>query len=139
MPIYDICPVAKPTMTQRDKWLKPPRKPVAQYRAFKDWVGVYKVQLPTEGASIVFVLPMPPSWSKAKKKRMAGKPHQQKPDTSNLLKALEDAIYADDSKIWQYSGLMKIWGYEGQIWINQSQKEVSHGIQEQDLSDNDYG
>ncbi len=119
MPIYNITPVAKPRMTQRDKWLKPPRVCVAKYLAFKDLVALYKVQLPEQGASIVFVLPMAKSWSQGKKAQMTGSPHKQTPDLSNILKALEDAVYGNDSAIWHYERLTKIWGYEGQIWINQ--------------------
>jgi Holliday junction resolvase RusA-like endonuclease len=61
---------------------------------------------------------MPSSWSKKKRQAMAGKPHQQKPDKDNLEKALMDAIYADDSHIWD-SRVTKLWGEEGQIIIGE--------------------
>jgi Holliday junction resolvase RusA-like endonuclease len=60
---------------------------------------------------------MPKSWSKKKRERMDGQPHRQRPDLSNLIKALEDSLYEDDSKIWQYRGLEKRWGETGQIII----------------------
>lgn len=47
---------------------------------------------------------------------MFGKPHTKKPDIDNLCKALLDALYKDDSKIWDLR-VTKIWGYEGQIEI----------------------
>ena len=37
---------------------------------------------------------------------------------SELLKALEDAVYADDSHIWSYSALQKRWSIEGAITIS---------------------
>ena len=40
---------------------------------------------------------------------MEGCLHERVPDSSNLLKALEDAIHADDSAIAYYAGLEKRW------------------------------
>ncbi len=60
---------------------------------------------------------MPGSWSKAKKERMNNRYHQQKPDLSNLLKAIEDAVYKNDSAIADIH-VAKKWGYEGAIIIN---------------------
>lgn len=115
--IFNITPVPKPRMTQRDKWLNPPRPCVQRYWDFKDQVKRAQVDLPTSGASILFKLPMPKSWSNKKKQRLNGGPHQSKPDLKNLLAALEDSLYQDDSKIWEYKGLVKLWAYEGSITI----------------------
>ena len=60
--------------------------------------------------------PMPKSWSKVKKDRMRGQPHQQTPDYSNCLKALEDALHPDDKKIWFVDGKQR-WADEGAIVI----------------------
>jgi len=68
---------------------------------------------------------MPKSWGKRKKASMCGKPHQQKPDIDNLLKALFDAVYDDDSKIWQVGGVMKLWDYEGSITIHGLDTSIS--------------
>lgn len=111
---YPIVPVPKPRMTRRDKWQKRPC--VLRYWAFKDECRLRHVRLPVSGAHITFVLPMPSSWSVAKKKAMDGHPHQQKPDKDNLEKALNDALYQDDSGIWN-SQTTKVWGYEGKIII----------------------
>jgi Holliday junction resolvase RusA-like endonuclease len=43
---------------------------------------------------------MPESWSRKKRALYDGQPHQQKPDLDNLVKAVLDAIYGDDSGIW---------------------------------------
>ncbi len=112
---YPITPYPKPRMTRADKWKK--RDCVLRYRAFRDECRLRGVNLPLSGASIEFVLPMPKSWSKKKRERMNGQSHQQKPDLDNLLKSLSDAVYHDDSRIWNYSGLRKIWGETGQINI----------------------
>jgi Holliday junction resolvase RusA-like endonuclease len=112
--IYDITPVPKCRMTQRDKWAKRPA--VLRYRAFCDEVRVKGVSMPESGSHIVFVLPMPKSWSKKKREMMDGQPHQQRPDKDNLEKALLDALFEDDSHIWD-SRVSKIWGEEGRIEI----------------------
>lgn len=122
---YDIVPVPKPRQTRQDKWLNPPRPPVARYRLFAGLCKRHNVALPEEGAIVIFIMPMPKSWSKKKKKDMAGKPHTQKPDLSNLLKSLEDAVYADDSAIWHYNAIIKIWGFEGSITIGNGAKNHS--------------
>lgn len=114
---YPIEPVAKPRMTRRDRWKKPVRPCVAKYWAFRDLVQLLKVEL-LAGDSISFILPMPPSWSMMKKKLMLGKPHLQTPDIKNLLAALEDACHANDSHLWRYKGLEKLWGWQGEIRIS---------------------
>ena len=77
MKIYPITPVAKPRMTQQDKWTDPPpryrgkewpRPSVRKYRQFENLVIANKVELPQDGAHVIFRLPMPSSWSKKKKK-----------------------------------------------------------------------
>ena len=115
---YPIPPIPKPRMTKRDKWLDPPRPTVARYWAFKDLVRLHKVEVPESGALIIFKIPMPESWSKKKKEKMRWKPHQQKPDIDNLLKALLDAVYDEDCCVWNIRELSKIWSYNGSILIN---------------------
>ncbi|MEL0577036.1 RusA family crossover junction endodeoxyribonuclease [Pectobacterium punjabense] len=117
MKTYNIVPLGKPRMTQRDKWQK--RPPVLRYRAFCDEVRLNKITLPEGGWHVTFVLPMPPSWSKKKRSEMNGKPHQQKPDKDNLEKALLDAIFDDDSRIWD-GRVSKIWGEFGKIIIEEA-------------------
>jgi len=75
------------------------------------------MKLPEQGAHVIFVLPMPNSWSNKKKTQMDGQAHQAKPDADNMLKALCDAMYSDDSGVWDVR-ITKVWGYEGQIIIN---------------------
>ena len=112
---YPIVPVPKPRMTRRDVWAKRPC--VLRYRAFKDAVRDHRVILPECGGSITFYLAMPKYWSKKKKETMNGQGHQQVPDLDNLLKALSDAVHLDDSKIWMFRRVQKLWSYKPGITI----------------------
>jgi len=116
-------------MTQRDKLparVKPVRPVVAKYRAFADECR-YKIgnDFDLNYCFIVFRIPMPRSWTEDKKARMCGQPHQSKPDLSNLLKALEDALYSkrytgrseDDAAVHAITGLHKLWSDKGSISI----------------------
>lgn len=115
---YPITPVPKPRMTRSDKWKagKDCRPPVARYWAFKDEVRLRKVFVPESDYHITFVVPMPGSWTLEKKAEMCGQPHQQKPDKDNLEKALLDAIYEDDCRVWD-GRVTKVWGVTGEIII----------------------
>jgi Holliday junction resolvase RusA-like endonuclease len=121
--LLDITPVPKPRQTRSDKWKKRPS--VMRYRAFADEV---RLRLPSDFdlnyTGIQFCLPMPKSWNDEKRQEMDGKPHTQVPDLSNLLKALEDAVYADDSTIHTYEKLTKIWGKHGSISIERAIQEI---------------
>lgn len=114
MKTFDIVPVPKPRQTRADKWKK--RPPVLRYRSFCDEVRLKGLKLPESGYHIIFVLPMPESWSKKKRQQYNGQPHQQKPDKDNLEKALLDALFTDDCRIWD-GRVTKIWGEKGQILI----------------------
>ncbi|MGR3219218.1 MAG: RusA family crossover junction endodeoxyribonuclease [Candidatus Anammoxibacter sp.] len=110
---YDITPVAKPRMTQRDKWKKRPC--VLHYHAFKDECRLKRVEIP-QPCKIAFCVPMPKSWSEKKRSEMNHTPHTQTPDIDNMLKALFDAVCEEDSHIWNVWAV-KIWAEEGSISI----------------------
>lgn len=116
MTVYNITPLGKPRQTRADKWKKRPE--VLRYRAFCDEVRLHKITLPASGYHVIFVLPMPQSWSKKKRAEMDGKPHQQKPDIDNLTKSLLDALFDDDSHIWDVR-TSKVWGTAGMIIIEE--------------------
>jgi Holliday junction resolvase RusA-like endonuclease len=111
---YMITPVPKPRQSRRDKWAK--RKCVVEYRNFCDLCRAEKMELPVIGAHVTFVLPMPQSWSEKKRLTMDGKPHQQTPDLDNMCKALADALYGNDSVLWDVR-ITKVWGRTGKIII----------------------
>ncbi|MGL5370809.1 MAG: RusA family crossover junction endodeoxyribonuclease [Plesiomonas shigelloides] len=112
---YPIIPNTKPRMTRADKWKQRPA--VMQYRRFKDEVRSHGVILP-ENYHVIFVLPMPQSWSKKRKEAMLGKPHRQTPDKDNLEKALLDSLYEQDCGMWD-GRVTKIWGTHGEIIIQE--------------------
>jgi Holliday junction resolvase RusA-like endonuclease len=94
--IHRITPMGKPRMTQADKWHK--RKVTSAYWRFKMECQLIKISVP-DMCDIKFYIPMPKSWSKKKRSEMNYKPHQQKPDIDNLVKAVLDAVLEDDSHV----------------------------------------
>lgn len=117
---WELEPIAKPRMTRRDVWLKPPRKPVIQYRNYADALKAFALRdnyFVTNTLSLIFVLSMPKSWSGKKCERMCGQPHESKPDLDNLIKAFKDALCENDSFVHTYGGMKKVWGYEGAVII----------------------
>lgn len=112
--VYSIVPNTKPRMTRSDRWKQRPC--VMKYWAFKDEVKLHKVELP-DSYHVIFVLPMP-KWTKKKRAELDGQPHRQTPDKDNLEKALLDAIYGDDSHVWD-GRVTKLWGVKGQIIVKE--------------------
>lgn len=113
---FNINPVPAPRQTKRDKWK--PSKAVQIYRAFRDEVGLKIKELPEDFFHVVFLLPMPASWSDKKRLEMAGTPHRGTPDKDNLEKALIDAVYRgrDDAHVWNTAST-KLWAGLGGIVI----------------------
>ena len=111
---YPVTPVAKPRMTQRDKWKKRPA--VVRYREFCDCCREAGIRVPESGAHVTFHIPMPASWSEKRKAEMLGQPHQQRPDVDNLQKALLDAVLPEDSGVWDIRAT-KRWAETGSIEI----------------------
>jgi len=114
--VIKINPVPKPRMVRSDAWKN--RTCVTKYWSFKHDL-VHKAELMGlqigDVLSVRFVIPMPKSWSKKKKHRMLHKPHQQRPDLDNLIKAIQDCLLQEDSNVWYYRDVCKIWGTEGEI------------------------
>ena len=110
-----INPVAKPRMTQRDRWKK--RDCVNKYYAFKDELRL-KTHNFTMGkrVGLYFYIPFPKSYSKKKRNELYLKPHQEKPDIDNLIKAVLDCLLEDDKKVWHVTA-HKVWAFEGMIQI----------------------
>ncbi len=111
---YCIIPTPKPRQTKADVWKK--RACVMRYRAFADQCRAMGMKINESDSHIVFILPMPKSWSKKKREAMDGQPHQQKPDIDNLCKSVLDALHKDDSHIYNIR-LSKFWGQKGKIII----------------------
>jgi Holliday junction resolvase RusA-like endonuclease len=112
--VYNINPVPKPRQTRSAKWKK--RACDQRYYRFKDEIRFLGVTVPESGFHVLFVLKMPLSWSKKKRNSMRHIPHCSRPDKDNLEKALLDAIYKEDSSVWD-GRVSKVWGDEGRIII----------------------
>lgn len=112
--IYQITPCPKPRQTRADVWKK--RDCVMRYRAFADECRLRGVKIPESGATVIFRIPMPQSWSMKKRQKMNGMPHKQKPDIDNLLKSVFDAVHSSDAHIWDIR-VIKLWATEGSIEV----------------------
>ena len=88
--------------------------------------------MPESRAHVIFVVPVPASWSKKKKREMWNKPHQQTPDVDNFLKALLDAVFEDDSKFWDCR-VTKVWGQEGEIRVQPIKERINYNGKFKDL------
>lgn len=62
----------------------------------------------------------PKSWSKRKLDATIHRPHTQRPDLDNILKAIEDGLnriaFADDAQIAEIDA-RKVWGHEGKVVV----------------------
>jgi Holliday junction resolvase RusA-like endonuclease len=126
--LFDIIPMGAVRMTKSDTWKTNPnhpdpakrqRKVVQEYFNFKNsllWQAKsLQFELKTH-LDVLFLIPMPNTWSKKKKEQMNGLPHKQKPDTDNLTKSVKDALKKDDSDVW-WEKAEKRWAYKGSIII----------------------
>ena len=99
--VFEVNPVAKPRMTQRDKWASRPC--VVKYWAFKDEMLLAAIdmmfKLPDQFL-ITYNIPFPKSYSKKKRAELVGTPHKMKPDIDNLNKAILDTFMVEDSSVW---------------------------------------
>lgn len=112
-----VTPIGKPRMTQRDKWKARPA--ITAYHTYCDELRLRMpgYELPMK-LVIVFYLPMPDSWSQAKKREKIGTPHDQKPDIDNLAKGFMDAFKTEDKHV-AFLYAEKYWAREGGIIIYQ--------------------
>lgn len=113
MKVYPITPVPAPRMTQSDRWKKRPC--VMRYWAFRDEVRAHGIEI-ENGSHIVFILPMPESWSQKKRDAMMYKAHTQRGDLDNFLKGIFDAVFEEDCHINDIRA-SKLWGDVGEIRI----------------------
>lgn len=119
--VFNCAPVPKPRMTQSDRWKQRPC--VLRYREFCDYVRFWKKDVEIPGCiDITFYVAMPKSWSATKKAKMDGKPHQQRPDLDNYIKAICDALFDEDKYVWSIRAA-KLWCAQGDervevYWLN---------------------
>ena len=127
---FDIVPYPAPRMTRSDKWKtdinhpdpkKRQRLCVHKYFKFREelgWLCKKNNYTLGEKLNIVFVLPMPETWSNKKKAAMENEPHKNKPDLDNLCKAFADSFGKDDGFVYMINAA-KYWGHKGSITITE--------------------
>lgn len=115
-------PVPAPRMTQRDRWKKRPC--VERYFDFKTTIQKEVGDIPTvpDEIVVIFYFPMPESWSNKKRLMNVGKPHRQRPDGDNCLKALQDALFLEDGTVWRAT-FEKRWHLKGAIELEMIWRE----------------
>jgi Holliday junction resolvase RusA-like endonuclease len=102
-------------MTQADRWKK--RKATDRYWAYKDELQALMASVEFPAAyHVVFCMPMPKSWTKKEREQKRHQPHLQKPDKDNLEKGYLDALFEEDSAIWD-GRVTKVWADEGAILL----------------------
>lgn len=107
--------VGKPRQTQRDKWKK--RDIVMRYRQWADELRLRAPKdLPTRPRilKIHATIPMPKTWTLAKKKEKLASLHDEKPDADNIAKAVCDVLFTEDKTI----GALEVRAY----WIGTDEK-----------------
>jgi Holliday junction resolvase RusA-like endonuclease len=126
--LFDIVPVSAPRMTQSDRWKTNPnhhdpkkrqRPAVNKYFNYKNTLLAQAKEMGFTMKSVldvVFIVPMPTSWSEKKKGKQNGLPCKSKPDTDNYVKALKDTFCENDSHIWREKA-EKRWGYKGSVLV----------------------
>ena len=90
-----------------------------RWLAFKDTVNWLAKSFKYEVSPILkidFFVQVPTSWSQKKKNKMIGKPHQQRPDLDNYIKAWGDSLCKEDSFIHEIHA-RKFWSDKGQIIV----------------------
>jgi len=98
----------------------------------KTALGHHSYPIFCEGVKVFFDfhIAMPKSWSKKKRNELRGSLHQQKPDTSNLIKFPEDALkgilWEDDQLICQIAA-QKSWQDEGKTVIYMTNVSINQG------------
>ncbi len=73
---------------------------------------------------LIFVLPMPLSWSNNKRDEHLHGRHLCRPDKDNLEKGLLDALFAEDCTAWD-GRVTKVWGEQPAIIVSSHNLDVS--------------
>jgi Holliday junction resolvase RusA-like endonuclease len=118
MKILEIDPVGKPRMSRRDRKIWSMSPAAARYWCYADKLRLICPRIEWDGLSLTFGIKMPRSWTNKKKLAQEGEPHRSAPDLSNLIKAFEDALLKNDSGVWYYERMRKVWMNKGCIIIH---------------------
>lgn len=139
METYPVEPMGKPRMTRADRITMAKIKArkrmnkremkrvrlLSRWMAYQDECRIRHIKLDLDHYyHLIFVLPMPASWSMAQREAAMYTPHQAKPDKDNLEKGLLDTLYGEDMAAWN-GQVTKVWGQAGGIIVSKSQIDVS--------------
>lgn len=106
--VYDVVPMGAVRMTGRGKFVK---SNAQRYLAYKEEIcwqtrQQMKNKEPITGpieVNVLFLMPIPKSWSKKKKVEAIEQYHTKRPDTDNLIKGLFDSlnniVWKDDNQV----------------------------------------
>jgi Holliday junction resolvase RusA-like endonuclease len=104
-------PAPKPRMTVGDRGRGRKRPRVSRYFT---WCEEVKHAAPADlppvcsKLHVIAYFPIPVSYPKRKREAIKGQPHELKPDASNILKGIEDALFLQDQRISRTS-CSKFW------------------------------
>ena len=112
----NVKPIGKPRMTRRDQWFKRPA--VERYWEMKAILKKEVKQIQAQRLKLWYLFQPPKSWSKKRKEAALGKPHLSKPDLDNLVKGTLDALYEEDSVVYEIQAI-KIWWLHSIIIIQE--------------------
>lgn len=112
-------PHGKPRMTQRDKWKR--RPVVVAYREWADRVRAAAGTMPPAESVLsldwtAYFVP-PPSWPKSKQLAAIGTLHRVKPDSSNILKGIEDVLWPENDSALASGSYEKRWDWKPSLEI----------------------
>ena len=105
---FPVEPMGAVRMTRRGKYISASAQRYLSYKSHIQWLA--KQQLNDEFFAdmalevyILFVMPIPASWSKKKQREAAGRYHVKKPDADNLVKGVFDSlnkiVWKDDNQV----------------------------------------
>ena len=113
-------PPGKPRMSQRDKWRKRPE--VQRYREWCDRVreaigsSIPPAESVTQLNWMAYFEP-PASWPKKKRVAAIGQRHRSKPDSSNILKGLEDCLWPEGDEALSDGRYSKRWDWVARLEV----------------------
>jgi len=126
--LFDVVPLGAVRMSQSDKWKTNPnhldpkkrqRAVVTEYFNYKNKVKAQAIEMNFElpqVLDIVFLIPMPFTWSEKKKVRNNKTKVLKRPDIDNLVKAFMDALSVEDGYVWKIQA-EKRYAYNGSILV----------------------
>ena len=126
--IFNVIPMGAVRMTQSDKWKLNPnhvdpkkrqREVVSRYFEFKNQIKLQAEQMNYklgEILEIIFLVPMPFTWSEKKKVKHNKLPVKTRPDIDNYVKSFMDALENEDGFVWNIKA-QKRYAFKGSILV----------------------